>query len=179
MGATSPSDQDEKPLELTVQLNGEPVRVGLTWQVDDAEPQAVIVIGVMPDSAAEHAGLKPAERIYQVDGKDFSSSTEFQSLLLTAPIRSIWRSSNKARFTTFICSVPKRNTRRVFLLENDAAPTTRKSWSSGSPRKCHSSRARRTATEKIAVRSRSAILHPARERTGTVAIVWPRSSGRA
>ncbi len=86
MGATSPErDQDEKPLELTVQLNGEPVRVGLTWQVDDAEPQAVIVIGVMPDSAAEHAGLKPAERIYQVDGKDFSSSAEFQSLLLTAP----------------------------------------------------------------------------------------------
>ena len=68
-----------------MQLNGEPVRVGVTWQVDDAEPQAVIVIGVMPDSAAEHAGLKPAERIYQVDGKDFSSSTEFQSLLLTAP----------------------------------------------------------------------------------------------
>jgi hypothetical protein len=85
-GATSPErDQDEKPLELTVQLNGEPVRVGLTWQVDDAEPQAVIVISVMPDSAAEHAGLKPAERIYQVDGKDFSSSAEFESLLLTAP----------------------------------------------------------------------------------------------
>jgi hypothetical protein len=70
---------------LTANLSGEPVRVGLSWQVDDAEPQSVIVVGVVPDSPAERAGIKPTERIYQVDGKDFSSGGEFQSLLLTAP----------------------------------------------------------------------------------------------
>ena len=48
----------DKPLELNVQLSGDPVRVGITWVLDDAEPHSVIVIGVVPDSPADLAGIK-------------------------------------------------------------------------------------------------------------------------
>src|SRR6185295_14367036 len=32
---------EEKPQELTATLNGEPLRIGITWRTDDAEPGCV------------------------------------------------------------------------------------------------------------------------------------------
>ena len=74
----------DKPLELNAQLSGDRVRVGITWVLDDAEPHSVIVIGVVPDSPADRAGIKVNERIYQIGGKDFSLSDQFERLLLSA-----------------------------------------------------------------------------------------------
>jgi hypothetical protein len=67
---------DEKPLELEVALAGKPVRVGLSWREDNAEPGAVIVTRVVPGSPAAQAGLKIRERIYQFNGEDFASTPE-------------------------------------------------------------------------------------------------------
>ncbi len=75
----------EKPLELSAALAGDPIRVGISWQVDDAEPRAVTLVRVIPNSPADRAGLKLAERIYKVSGKEFSSSDQLERLLMTEP----------------------------------------------------------------------------------------------
>ena len=75
----------EKPLELSAQLAGEPIHIGIAWQMDEAEPQSVTIVRVVPNSPADRAGLKLAERIYKVSGKEFSTSDEFEKLLMTGP----------------------------------------------------------------------------------------------
>ncbi len=75
----------EKPLPLSAQLAGEPIHVGISWQVDEAEPQAAVIVRVVPNSPADRAGLKLAERIYKISGKEFSSTAEFEKLLMTRP----------------------------------------------------------------------------------------------
>ncbi len=52
-----------EPLELSVRLAGEPTRLGLTWRTDAAEPDTVILTGVVPYSPAGLAGLKPLDRL--------------------------------------------------------------------------------------------------------------------
>ena len=91
LGAASPAAVvveragSEKPLELRAELIGEPILVGISWSSDDAEPRSVIVLRVVPDSPADRAGIKVDDRIEQVNGKDFSSSDEFDHLLATEP----------------------------------------------------------------------------------------------
>jgi hypothetical protein len=75
----------EKPIELKAELTGGPLQVGISWSSDDAEPRSVVVLRVVPDSPADRAGIKVDDRIEQVDGKDFTSSDEFDRLLSTAP----------------------------------------------------------------------------------------------
>ncbi|HEV3418129.1 MAG TPA: PDZ domain-containing protein, partial [Pirellulales bacterium] len=64
------------------------VRIGITWTSDDAEPQSVLVLRVVPDSPADRAGIKIDDRIYQVGHKSFSSTDEFDHLLTneTSPL---------------------------------------------------------------------------------------------
>jgi Peptidase family M28/PDZ domain len=71
----------DKPLEMSANLIGDPVRIGITWTSDDAEPQSVLVLRVVPDSPADRAGIKIDDRIYQVGHKSFSSTDEFDHLL--------------------------------------------------------------------------------------------------
>ncbi|MEX2287966.1 MAG: M20/M25/M40 family metallo-hydrolase [Planctomycetaceae bacterium] len=71
----------ESPVEATVRLNGRPRSIGMSWHYDPAEPTSVIVTRVDPGSPADHAGLRPADRIYSVDGKPFASSREFSALI--------------------------------------------------------------------------------------------------
>ncbi len=75
----------EQPLELTVQLNGDPLRLGVTWRVDDAEPGTVVLTGVIPGSPAAWAGLQPGDRIYQIAGRDFADDAQFAELAKTLP----------------------------------------------------------------------------------------------
>jgi len=70
--------------QLDVPLNGEPVRVGIAWREDDAEPGTAILTRVVPASPAAKAGLHVNDRIYAVSGQRFSSSDEFQRLLANA-----------------------------------------------------------------------------------------------
>ena len=74
---------EEKPLELSVDLLGTPLRWGIMWRVDDAEPAAVILTHVVPGSPAARAGLSAGDRIYRVAGRDFADETAFAELAKT------------------------------------------------------------------------------------------------
>jgi hypothetical protein len=58
----------DEPILSPVELGGDPVRVGISWWEDDAEPGTVILNRVVPGSPAAEAGLRPGDRIYQIDG---------------------------------------------------------------------------------------------------------------
>ncbi len=74
----------DTPLLFKVTPAGEPIRIGVTWRLDDGEPGTVIVNQVIYGSAAHAAGLKVADRIYSVSGKPFTSQDQFISHLTTA-----------------------------------------------------------------------------------------------
>ena len=67
----------EEPELLAVQLQGKPLRLGVTWQVDEAEPGAVILTRVVAGSPADRAGLRAGDRIYQINGHDFADDMAF------------------------------------------------------------------------------------------------------
>ena len=77
-------DTDE-PLELSVQLDGEPLRLGISWRADDAEPDTVAVTNVVPGTPAAAAGLKTGDRIYRIGERDFSGEDDFARLAETLP----------------------------------------------------------------------------------------------
>ena len=68
----------DEPLEVTLNLPGEPVRLGISWRTDDAEPQAVIINRVVSGSPADLAGLRVNERIYRIAGREFAGGEEFR-----------------------------------------------------------------------------------------------------
>lgn len=75
----------EEPVQVVVELEGEPLRLGVTWRVDDAEPGTVILTHVVAGSPADRAGLQPEDRIYQVAGRDLSGETHFADLVASSP----------------------------------------------------------------------------------------------
>jgi hypothetical protein len=77
-----------EPLTISVELDGSPLRLGITWRVDDAEPGTIILTYVVPGSPAARAGLTAGERIYQIGGRDFADQEEFANLAstLTEPL---------------------------------------------------------------------------------------------
>jgi len=76
----------EEELELQVELDGEPWRWGFAWRTDEAEPQAVIITHVLPDTPAGAAGLRSGDRVYQVGSKDFAAAEFAQLLKCAAPL---------------------------------------------------------------------------------------------
>lgn len=54
---------------LTGNLDGDPVRVGLSWQYDPAAPGCAIVWSVVPDSPAERAGLLAGDLLIKINGR--------------------------------------------------------------------------------------------------------------
>jgi len=72
-------------LTVTVHLAGKPLRMGIAWRIDDAEPGTVILTYVAPGSPADRAGLHAGDRIYQVAGKDFSDDRQFAGMIETLP----------------------------------------------------------------------------------------------
>ncbi len=69
--------RQREPISLTVELDGHPLRLGITWRSDDAEPGTVVLSHVLPGSSAAGAGLRAGDRVYQIDGHDFADSREF------------------------------------------------------------------------------------------------------
>ena len=76
---------EEAPLELTLQLAGQGVRLGISWRTDPAEPRSVIINRLTPGSPADMAGLRPGDRIYQINGRDFTGSDAFRELATSLP----------------------------------------------------------------------------------------------
>ena len=72
--------------EPLIQRPGDPpMRLGIAWRTDDAEPDSVIVSQVAAGSAAAAAGLRAGDRIYRVGGRDFADDTAFAQLARTLP----------------------------------------------------------------------------------------------
>ncbi len=71
----------DEPLDLPIKLNGDPVRWGITWREDDAEPGMVYLLRVIDGSPAALAGVKHGDRIASVSGQTFTNQDEFEKLL--------------------------------------------------------------------------------------------------
>ena len=71
----------DTPLLYKVTPRGDPIRVGLSWRFDDAEPGVVLVTQIISSSAAQLSGLKVRDRIYSICGQAFKSEADFVSLL--------------------------------------------------------------------------------------------------
>lgn len=78
-------DGEKEPLEITITPRGGPIRVGISWREDPAEPGSVILTQVIPGSAAALAGLAARDRIYSLVGQRFASGDELSKLISTAP----------------------------------------------------------------------------------------------
>jgi hypothetical protein len=70
--------------QVPVHLAGTPIRVGITWRLDDAEPGAVILRQVVAGSPADEAGLKAGDRILQVNGESFADEAGFRAAFRAA-----------------------------------------------------------------------------------------------
>lgn len=75
----------DTPLLFKITPRGEPIRVGLSWRFDDADPGTVIVTQVIHSSAAHAAGLKIRDRVHAVGGESFATDADFVKLLTTVP----------------------------------------------------------------------------------------------
>ncbi|MDB5336286.1 MAG: peptidase [Planctomycetaceae bacterium] len=75
----------EKPIRVQLPLVGKPVRIGINWREDPAEPGVVAINLLEVGSPAEVAGLKFNDRILQVNGENFKSGEECRKLLLESP----------------------------------------------------------------------------------------------
>jgi len=74
---------NDVPLKLSVELDHEPVRLGVTWRTDEADPGGIILTHVIPRTAAAEAGLRPGDRIYRVGDRDVTGEAEFVRLVRT------------------------------------------------------------------------------------------------
>lgn len=89
----------DEPIELKLEPAGQPTRLGITWQVDDAEPAAVMLVRVVPGSPADRAGLRVYDRVYEVNGERFTGSEEFRRLVneLESPLDLLVETRGKVR----------------------------------------------------------------------------------
>lgn len=72
---------EEEPVTLTLNLDGAPVRLGISFRTDDAAPGEMIVNRVTPGSPAARAGLELRDRILSVVGKSFTDREGFLGLV--------------------------------------------------------------------------------------------------
>ena len=70
-----------EPIEVQLHLPGKPVRIGISWDQDQADPATMIITRVVPGSAAELAGLAPKDRVYAVEGRTITDAVEFGDVL--------------------------------------------------------------------------------------------------
>lgn len=73
------------PLEMELPIDGRPIRIGLTWRDDDAEPASVLVTMVVPGSPANLAGLQTRDRIYELNGQPIVDANDFGERITTSP----------------------------------------------------------------------------------------------
>jgi hypothetical protein len=76
----------EQPIPLTVQLRGQPTKLGIVWREEEAEPGSVMLISIVPGSPAARAGLRPLDRVYAVNGQAFNSGDDLRQLLAAATV---------------------------------------------------------------------------------------------
>ncbi len=73
------------PVELQLELTGEPVRVGIAWQSDGAISDGVVITQVVSESPADRAGLKAGDVLLKMSGEPIGTDDEFRRRLLNDP----------------------------------------------------------------------------------------------
>ncbi len=68
-------------LSRQIVLAGEPVRIGIAWREDDAEPNCVGISRVTNGTPAHEAGLRVNDRVYQVNGNDIAGVEGFEKAI--------------------------------------------------------------------------------------------------
>ena len=76
---------EERPETTTIDIPGKPVRLGVAWRTDRGEPGSVIVTRVTTGSAADRAGLRLKDRIYEIGRQKFADSNAFWHLATSLP----------------------------------------------------------------------------------------------
>ena len=71
----------EEQRYVKVDLDENPIRLGITFREDDAEPGVIILTSVAPGLPAMAAGLQRGDRIYQVGGNDFDDGDAFLEMI--------------------------------------------------------------------------------------------------
>jgi len=92
----------ETPLLFKITPTGDPIRVGITWRLDDGEPGTAIVTQVIYGSAAHAAGVKFADRVYSIGGRSFKTQAELLNLLsiATSPLEMVLERDGRIRTAT-------------------------------------------------------------------------------
>lgn len=72
-------DGTKETRELT--LEGSPLRLGMQWQPDDAEPRGILVTHVLFGSPAEQAGIQAGDYIFAVNGEPLSEPDRFEEII--------------------------------------------------------------------------------------------------
>lgn len=62
-----------------------PLRLGIAWRVDEAEPGTVVLCRVEAGSPGAAAGLQVGDRICQIGGRDFNDDNKFAELAKMLP----------------------------------------------------------------------------------------------
>jgi predicted metalloprotease with PDZ domain len=62
-----------------------PLRLGVSWRVDESEPGTVVLSHVVAGSPAAAAGLHVGDRICRIANRDFSDDTAFTELAKKLP----------------------------------------------------------------------------------------------
>ena len=72
---------EEESRELPLKLSGDPVRWGITWREDDAEPGMLYLLRVIDGSPGRNGRRESGDRIVSVNGQTFANQDEFQKLV--------------------------------------------------------------------------------------------------
>lgn len=73
-----------EPEEITITPRGNPIRLGLSFRIDAADPGSMFVTQVATFSPADIAGIKIGDRVIRVGQKAFTSDKEFAALIAPA-----------------------------------------------------------------------------------------------
>ncbi len=96
--------EEQVASELAVRLEGQPIRVGLSWRHDAAEPEALFVSRVVSGSPAERAGVRPGDRIYSVNGEAIKQDTPWREKFtsLSFPLELVLEREGRLRTATLL-----------------------------------------------------------------------------
>ena len=98
---------EEAPVDMTLELVGDPVRWGVAWHEDEAEPGTVVLVQVVPSSPAEKAGLRLGDRILDVAGQTFTSDEQFMQIVQDTGDRLELLSERQGRLRRVTLELPK------------------------------------------------------------------------
>ncbi len=100
-----------RPIRVYIGMNQEDITPALARQLGLRETRGVLVRSVVPDSPAEHSGLKVGDVIKTFNGHDIGNGTGLRSYIAKTPIGSkvelgIIRNGKDATITTTVAEVP-------------------------------------------------------------------------